>query len=65
MGKQKAPSELTDEDLEQIAGGRPVAQWSFQNAWPSKYSGPALSAKGSGDVAMEELSISHEGLKLE
>ncbi len=40
----------------------PVAQWTIINAWPTKVSGPQLSA-GSNEVAVEELRITHEGMK--
>ena len=40
---------------------KPVAQWTFYNAWPVKVSGPQLSA-GSNEVAVEELRITHEGM---
>lgn len=43
---------------------RVVAQWSFQRGLPMKVTGPSLNAK-SGDIAMEELHIVHEGLRLE
>jgi phage tail-like protein len=42
--------------------GTPAARWEFQNAWPSKYKAPDLSAKGN-DVAVESLEIAHEGMK--
>lgn len=42
--------------------GTPVARWEFQNAWPTKYDAPDLSAKGN-DVAIETLEIAHEGMK--
>jgi phage tail-like protein len=38
-----------------------VARWNFFNAWPSKWDGPALNAKGN-DIAIETLVISHEGI---
>jgi phage tail-like protein len=38
-----------------------VRRWSFINGWPSKISGPALSAD-SNDLTIEELTIAHEGL---
>jgi len=41
-----------------------VMTWRIQQAWPCKYSGPSLAAKG-GEVAIEELELCHEGLKLE
>ena len=42
--------------------GNPAARWEFQNAWPSKYKAPDLSAKGN-DVAIESIEIVHEGMK--
>jgi len=40
----------------------PVLTWKLSNAWPRKWSGPALNA-GSSDVAIEELEICYEGLE--
>lgn len=45
------------------AGGA-MARWRFFNAVPTKLVGPQLNAK-SGDVAIEELHLAHEGLHLE
>jgi phage tail-like protein len=45
--------------------GESVEAWTLRNVVPTKYSGPALAAKGGGDVAMEELVLSSEGLDLE
>jgi phage tail-like protein len=42
--------------------GQEVARWDFVAAWPSKISGPTANA-GTNDVAIEELSITHEGYK--
>jgi phage tail-like protein len=42
--------------------GQEVARWNFTNAWPSKWTGPALSAEGN-DVAIETLELAHEGLE--
>lgn len=39
-----------------------VARWNFVRAWPSKYTGPALSAEQS-DVAIETLELVHEGVR--
>jgi len=39
----------------------PVVTWELTNAWPSKLSGPSISAD-SNDFAIEELTIVHEGL---
>lgn len=44
--------------------GKPVAKWSFVNAWPSKLNGPTYDAK-TNEVAIEELTITHEGYKRE
>jgi phage tail-like protein len=40
-----------------------VATWTFQRGLPAKVSGPQLNAK-TGEVAIEELHIAHEGLRL-
>lgn len=42
----------------------PVVTWSLRNAQPKKWTGPTLAAKGGGEVAMEELSLVHEGLEI-
>lgn len=42
----------------------PVQLFKLFNAVPSKYTGPTLSGKGAGDVAMEELEITAEGLEI-
>jgi len=42
----------------------PVLTWKFLRAWPAKYSGPTLDAKGT-DIAMEELVLSYERLEIE
>ena len=41
---------------------RTVATWRIRNAQPKKWTGPTLAAKGGGEVAMEELSLVHEGI---
>jgi len=38
-----------------------VRRWNFINAWPSKISGPQITAD-SNDFAIEELTIVHEGM---
>jgi phage tail-like protein len=40
-----------------------VATWIFERGIPSKIAGPQLNAS-SGDIAIEELTIAHQGLKL-
>jgi len=44
-------------------GKRTVAKWEFFNGLPGKVVGPALNAK-TGEIAIEELHILHEGLRL-
>lgn len=44
--------------------GRVLATWSFVRGLPAKITGPQLNAK-TGDIAIEELHIAHEGLQLE
>ena len=63
MTKDKTPAELDDRDLDQAAGAGPVAQWNFDNGWPSKISGPTTSAKGGTEVAMEEITLAHESIE--
>ena len=43
----------------------PVQTWILANVIPMKYSGPTLAAKGGGEVAMEEIVLSAEGLVIE
>ena len=43
----------------------PVQTWVFRGVVPMKYSGPTLAAKGGGDVAMEELTLSVTGLEID
>ena len=43
--------------------GQDVQAWTLNGAFPLKYTGPTLAAKGGGDVAMEELVLSAEGLE--
>jgi len=43
---------------------REVARWVFVRGLPSKVAGPALNAK-TGEIAIEELHIVHEGLRLD
>ena len=44
--------------------GRPMAVWQFTRAVPVKLVGPQLNAK-TGEIAVEELHLAHEGLFLE
>ena len=43
--------------------GQDVESWTLSGVVPLKYTGPTLAAKGGGDVAMEELVLSAEGLE--
>lgn len=42
--------------------GAPVAEWTFENGWPSKVSGPSLKSD-SNDIGVEEITIVHEGIE--
>ena len=48
----------------QDQAGSPTASWRFVRALPAKIVGPSLNAK-TGEVAIEELHLHHEGLTLE
>ena len=41
-----------------------VARFTLSQAWPCKWIGPALNAKGN-DIAIEELELAHEGFDFE
>ncbi|MFT3858278.1 MAG: phage tail protein [Aquabacterium sp.] len=43
----------------------PVTTFKLRNAQPKKWVGPTLAAKGGGEVAMEELHLTHEGITYE
>jgi len=43
----------------------PVQKFKLRGVIPLKYTGPTLSGKGAGDVAMEEIVLSVEGLEIE
>ena len=42
--------------------GKDVESWTLRGCVPMKYAGPLLQGKGGGDVAMEELTLSAEGI---
>ena len=42
-----------------------VVSWTLRRAMPIKWTGPTLTAKGGGDVAMEELVLSVEAVEQE
>ena len=43
---------------------KPVTRWKFKNAWPCKYQGPKLIAKGN-EVAIETLELACEWIERE
>ncbi len=43
----------------------PVQKFKLRGVVPLKCTGPTLSGKGAGDVAMEEIVLSVEGLEIE
>lgn len=43
------------------AGGETVNSWLLEGAWPCRWTGPTLAARGS-DVAMEELELAYDDL---
>ena len=45
-------------------GDQPVATWNFTRGLPARLVGPQLNAR-TGEVAIEELQIAHEGLRME
>jgi phage tail-like protein len=47
--------------LYDLANSTEVARWNFVNAWPTKWDGPQLNAKGT-DIAVETLVLAVEGL---
>jgi phage tail-like protein len=42
--------------------GSPIATYTIMQAWPSKYTGAALNA-GSNEIAVEGITLCHEGFK--
>ena len=58
---QPEPRQITITLLDEAR--RIVATWRIRNAQPKKWTGPTLAAKGGGEVAMEELSLVHEGIE--
>jgi len=53
--KQSVVIKLMSEDRSEV-----VVRWVLTNAMPTKWTGPSLTAKGGGDVAMEELVLTAE-----
>lgn len=44
------------------AQGNPAAEWTFDNAWPVKITGPQPKSD-SNEIGIEELTIAHEGIR--
>ncbi len=51
-------------EVQDPAGERVLARWTFDRGLPLKVNGPTLNAK-TGEIAIEELHMVHEGLRLE
>ena len=49
--------------VEVLDVGRVAARWVFERGLPTKLAGPRLDAR-TGEIALEELTIAHEGLRL-
>ncbi len=47
--------------LYDLANQAEVTRWNFVRAWPSKWDGPALSAKAN-DIAVDSFVLVHEGI---
>ncbi len=50
--------------LYDVGNHREVARWSFYNAWPTRWDGPTLNARGS-EIAVDTLVLAHEGIRRE
>ena len=57
-GKVDTAKQTITVTLMNETGASAVQKWILIDAFPIKYTGPSLSAKGGGDVAMEELAFS-------
>jgi phage tail-like protein len=59
-GPDKARTDCTLELLDY--DGSAIATYAIQQAWPCKYTGVAMNA-GSNEIAVESISLAHEGFK--
>lgn len=60
-GELKAKKDaVTIKLLNEQRDDKPVVTWTLRGVTPIKWTGPTLTAKGGGDVAMEELVLSVE-----
>lgn len=57
-GKVDEAKQTVTVTLKDETGQKDVQKWVLIDCFPTKYTGPSLSAKGGGDVAMEELALS-------
>lgn len=62
-GRLPVPRYNGDVEVQDASGRNVWALWTFDNALPLKVVGPSLNAK-TGEIAVEELHIAHEGLRL-
>lgn len=63
FAKTQTKAELREVTVElAVAGGTVTRRWSFADAYPVRWSGPALDA-ASSDLATETLEIAHSGWK--
>jgi phage tail-like protein len=60
-GPDKARTDCTLELLDY--DGSPIASYSITQAWPVKYTGASMNA-GSNEIAVEGITLAHEGFKL-
>jgi phage tail-like protein len=58
LAKRDVTVTLQDETHE-----RDVQKWVLRSAFPMKYTGPTLAAKGGTDVAMEEFVVAYEAME--
>lgn len=63
-GNQKAARNITITLMDESRENE-VMKWNITNARPMRYNGPALNAKSSSDVAIEELVLSIEDMFVE
>lgn len=62
-GKLPVPRYDGEVEIQNSKGDKVLALWTFDRALPGKVSGPTLNAK-TGEIAIEELQLLHEGLRL-
>lgn len=59
-GRRTVIIQMQSEDRSEV-----VVSWKLINAFPSKWTGPTLAAKGGGDVAMEEIVLAVENIEMD